>query len=186
MNMWTAVDTILVSCPNLQHPTFTSLTHGCISGAFLSGRTGGMPFMGCGRPAMLASRAWIWACSSPARFALSFASSANFCDCSEHEHVLYLMFLLQMVRIWSKEELTYYFHSTSCLLSCFIGKQTDNYSAFDDILICINRTPSFTLLVTISDNFSFQNNGIKKCTCWKTMGFSGKQWFFWENNVLFF
>ena len=26
-----------------------------------------------------------------------------------------------------------------------------------------------------SDNFSFQNNGIKKCTCWKTMGF-------WENN----
>jgi len=23
----------------------------------------------------------------------------------------------------------------------------------------------------ISDNFSFQNNGIKKCTCWKTMFF---------------
>ena len=22
-----------------------------------------------------------------------------------------------------------------------------------------------------SDNFSFQNNGIKKCTCWKTMRF---------------
>jgi len=29
-----------------------------------------------------------------------------------------------------------------------------------------------------SDNFSFQNNGIKKCTCWKTMGFFGKQWVF--------
>ena len=30
-----------------------------------------------------------------------------------------------------------------------------------------------------SDNFSFQNNGIKKCTCWKTMGF------FMENNGFF-
>jgi len=30
----------------------------------------------------------------------------------------------------------------------------------------------------VSDNFSFQNNGIKKCTCWKTMGFWGKQWVF--------
>jgi len=29
-------------------------------------------------------------------------------------------------------------------------------------------------LFTGSDNFSFQNYGIKKCTCWKTMGFSGK------------
>jgi len=33
----------------------------------------------------------------------------------------------------------------------------------------------------ISDNFSSQNNGIKKCTCWKTMGFLGKQCFFLEN-----
>ena len=40
-------------------------------------------------------------------------------------------------------------------------------------------------LVVYSDNFSFQNYGIKKCTCWKTMGFSGKQWVFWENNVVF-
>jgi len=30
----------------------------------------------------------------------------------------------------------------------------------------------------ISDIFSFQNNGIKKCTYWKTMGFLGKQWVF--------
>jgi len=29
----------------------------------------------------------------------------------------------------------------------------------------------FSGYVTTSDNFSFQNNGIKKCTCWKTMGF---------------
>jgi len=29
-----------------------------------------------------------------------------------------------------------------------------------------------------SDNFSFQNNGIKECTCRKTMGFWGKQCFF--------
>jgi len=36
----------------------------------------------------------------------------------------------------------------------------------------------------ISDNFSFQNNGIKKCTCWKTMGFFGKQWVFLKSNVL--
>jgi len=43
-------------------------------------------------------------------------------------------------------------------------------------------------MLGLSDNFSFQNNGIKKCTCWKTMGFMGKQWVFWENNVfvLFF
>ena len=39
--------------------------------------------------------------------------------------------------------------------------------------------------ITVSDNFSFQNNGIKKCTCWKTMGFWGKQWVFGENNVFF-
>jgi len=38
-------------------------------------------------------------------------------------------------------------------------------------------------LFMCSDNFSFQNNGIKKCTCWKTMGFLGKQWVFLENNV---
>ena len=37
-----------------------------------------------------------------------------------------------------------------------------------------------------SDNFSFQNNGVKKCTCWKTMGYFGKQWFFSENNVVVF
>ena len=37
-----------------------------------------------------------------------------------------------------------------------------------------------------SDNFSFQTNGIKKCTCWKTMGFLGKQWVFGENNVVVF
>ena len=36
-----------------------------------------------------------------------------------------------------------------------------------------------------SDNFSFQNNGIKKCTCWKTMGFLGKKWVFGVNNVCF-
>ena len=41
----------------------------------------------------------------------------------------------------------------------------------------------------VNDNFSFQNNGIKKCTCWKTMGFMGKQWVlgkqccFLKNNV---
>jgi len=34
-----------------------------------------------------------------------------------------------------------------------------------------------------SDNFSCQNNGIKKCTCWKTMGFWGKQWVFMGRNV---
>ena len=28
--------------------------------------------------------------------------------------------------------------------------------------------------IICSDNFSFQNNGIKKCTCWKTFGFYGK------------
>ena len=33
------------------------------------------------------------------------------------------------------------------------------------------------ILHVFSDNFSFQNNGIKKCTCWKTMLF-GKQCFF--------
>jgi len=27
----------------------------------------------------------------------------------------------------------------------------------------------------IGDNFSFQNNRIKKCTCWKTMGFLKNQ-----------
>jgi len=32
---------------------------------------------------------------------------------------------------------------------------------------------------TPSDNFSFQNNGIKKCTCWKTMRF------FFKNNAFF-
>jgi len=37
-----------------------------------------------------------------------------------------------------------------------------------------------------SDNFSFQNNGIKKCTCWKKMGFMGKQWVLGENNVVVF
>jgi len=37
---------------------------------------------------------------------------------------------------------------------------------------------------TCSDNFSFQNNGIKKCTCWKTMGFLGTQWVL-GNNVFF-
>jgi len=37
----------------------------------------------------------------------------------------------------------------------------------------------------ISDNFLFQNNGIKKCTSWKTMGFMGKQCFFLENNGFF-
>ena len=31
-----------------------------------------------------------------------------------------------------------------------------------------------------NDNFSFQNNGIKKCTCWKTMGF------LWKTMVFFF
>jgi len=35
--------------------------------------------------------------------------------------------------------------------------------------------------VLVSDNFSFQNNGIKKCTCWKTMGFYGNQWVFKSN-----
>ena len=34
------------------------------------------------------------------------------------------------------------------------------------------------IIIGVSDNFSFQNNGIKKCTCWKTMGF-------WENNGVF-
>jgi len=34
-----------------------------------------------------------------------------------------------------------------------------------------------------SDNFSFQNNGIKECTCWKTMGFWGKQCFSFKSNV---
>jgi len=37
-----------------------------------------------------------------------------------------------------------------------------------------------------SDNFSFQNNGIKKCTCWKTMCFWEKQWVLGENNVCVF
>ena len=40
-------------------------------------------------------------------------------------------------------------------------------------------------MLTVSDNFSFQNNGIKKCTCWKTMVFFGKQWVFEVNNVCF-
>ena len=40
-------------------------------------------------------------------------------------------------------------------------------------------------IIMTSDNFSFQNNGIKKCTCWKTMGFLRKQWVFWENNGYF-
>ena len=31
-----------------------------------------------------------------------------------------------------------------------------------------------TSLLHNSDNFLFQNNGIKKCTCWKTMRFFGK------------
>ena len=33
---------------------------------------------------------------------------------------------------------------------------------------------------SITDNFSFHNNGIKKCTCWKTVGFFGKQWGFFK------
>jgi len=36
----------------------------------------------------------------------------------------------------------------------------------------------YSLRYTNSDNFSFQNNGIKKCTYWKTMRFFGKQWVF--------
>jgi len=56
--------------------------------------------------------------------------------------------------------------------------------------VCDQLTCCFPLSVAIpanqtvmnSDNFSFQNNGIKKCTCWKTMGFMGKQWGFGENN----
>ena len=39
----------------------------------------------------------------------------------------------------------------------------------------------YTLMT--SDNFSFQNNGIKKFTCWKTMGYFGKQWVFKKSNV---
>jgi len=38
----------------------------------------------------------------------------------------------------------------------------------------------------VSDNFSFQNNGIKKYTCWKTMGFLGKTMVLGENNVVVF
>jgi len=34
------------------------------------------------------------------------------------------------------------------------------------------------LSLETSDNFSFQNNGIKKCTCLKTMRFFEKQWVF--------
>jgi len=36
-----------------------------------------------------------------------------------------------------------------------------------------------------SDNFSFQKNGIKKCTCWKTMGFLEKQILF-KKKAMFF
>jgi len=40
------------------------------------------------------------------------------------------------------------------------------------------------MIAATSDNFSFQNNGIKKCTCWKTMGFLRKQWgFFWGGEL---
>ena len=42
-----------------------------------------------------------------------------------------------------------------------------------------------SFFLTISDNFSFQNNGIKTCTCWKTMVFLGKQWVFWKTMVFF-
>jgi len=42
----------------------------------------------------------------------------------------------------------------------------------------VEGVDSITGIVISSDNFSFQNNGIKKCTYWKTMRCFGKQWVF--------
>ena len=45
-----------------------------------------------------------------------------------------------------------------------------------------DRLPGYDLH---SDNFSFQNNGIKKCTCWKTMGFRENNGFFGKTMFFF-
>ena len=39
------------------------------------------------------------------------------------------------------------------------------------------------IIIYISDNFLFQNNGIRKCTCWKTMGFLENDGVFLKSNV---
>ena len=42
------------------------------------------------------------------------------------------------------------------------------------------------IYVPTSDNFSFQNNWIKKCTCWKTKVFWENNGFFWGKQCFFF
>ena len=58
---------------------------------------------------------------------------------------------------------------------------------YDVLYLNCNDYPmcTFIQIVVLSDNFLFQNNGIKKCTCWKTMSFLGKQCFFFEKQWFF-
>ena len=48
----------------------------------------------------------------------------------------------------------------------------------ENVLAKFEGYPAVIGIIIGSDNFSFQNNGIKKCTCWKTMVFLENNGFF--------
>jgi len=71
------------------------------------------------------------------------------------------------------------YHNTMYNVYIRILKTHSILFKFDIRLFKYINVSLYKLVVTCSDNFSFQNNGIKSAHV-------EKQWFFWENNGVFF